>query len=86
MEYAGGGSLRNLLNNREFTMPETEARFYIGEILVSLEELHKLNFIHRDVKPENCLLDSTGHLKLADFGSCMRVGDEKRVRVSFLYL
>lgn len=79
MEYASGGSLRSLLNNREETMPEAEAKFYTGEILVALDELHKMNFIHRDVKPENCLIDSTGHIKLADFGSCMRVGDEKRV-------
>ncbi|KAJ3225720.1 Serine/threonine-protein kinase MRCK alpha [Clydaea vesicula] len=79
MEYASGGSLRSLMNNRETVMEELEAKFYVGEILIALEELHKLNFIHRDVKPENCLIDSTGHIKLADFGSCMRLGDEKRI-------
>lgn len=47
MEYASGGSLRSLMNNRETTMDEVEARFYIGEILLALDELHKLNFIHR---------------------------------------
>ena len=39
-----------------------------------------IHVVFRDVKPENCLIDATGHIKLADFGSCMRVDDEKRVR------
>lgn len=80
MEYASGGSLRALRNNRD-VINENEARFYIGEILIALQELHDMNYIHRDVKPENCLIDSTGHIKLADFGSCMSIGDEKRVSI-----
>jgi serine/threonine protein kinase len=47
MEYASGGSLRSLLNNRENPMTEEEARFYVAEIIMSLEELHKYNYIHR---------------------------------------
>jgi serine/threonine protein kinase len=47
MEYASGGSLRSLINNKENGMEEPEAKFYIGEILLALEELHKLDFIHR---------------------------------------
>ncbi|KNC96665.1 AGC/DMPK/GEK protein kinase [Spizellomyces punctatus DAOM BR117] len=79
MEYASGGSLRSLLNNREEVMREEDARFYIAQILLALDELHKHNFIHRDVKPENCLIDRSGHLKLADFGSCIRMDDAKAV-------
>jgi len=47
MEYAPGGSLRSVLQDREETMDENEARFYIGEILLALEEIHALNFVHR---------------------------------------
>ncbi|KAJ3086228.1 hypothetical protein HK102_013395 [Quaeritorhiza haematococci] len=82
MEYASGGSLRALINNRETTMEEKEARFYIAEILLALSELHSFNFVHRDVKPENCLIDASGHIKLADFGSCMRLTDTRRVNTS----
>ncbi|KAJ3197031.1 Rho-associated protein kinase 2 [Irineochytrium annulatum] len=79
MEYASGGSLRALMNNRETPMSEEDARFYVAEMLLALDELHRLNFIHRDVKPENCLIVSSGHLKLADFGSCIRIGDANKV-------
>ncbi|KAJ3028534.1 UNVERIFIED_CONTAM: hypothetical protein HDU68_001467 [Siphonaria sp. JEL0065] len=75
MEYVSGGSLRNLLNNRETTMTEPEARFYIAEMILALEEVHRFNYIHRDLKPDNVLIDVTGHLKLGDFGSCIRIGD-----------
>ncbi|KAH6563038.1 hypothetical protein BASA50_002666 [Batrachochytrium salamandrivorans] len=79
MEYVSGGSLRSLLNNRETSMEEKEARFYVAEMILALEVLHKYNYIHRDVKPENCLIDSSGHIKLADFGSCIRVNETSRV-------
>ena len=47
MEYASGGSLRALMNSREEVMSEEETRFYVAEILLALEELHKHDFIHR---------------------------------------
>lgn len=73
MEYVSGGSLRNLMNNRESIMEETEAKFYMAEMILALEALHEFQYIHRDVKPENYLLDSQGHIKLADFGSCIGI-------------
>uniref|UniRef100_A0A0E0JRN2 non-specific serine/threonine protein kinase n=1 Tax=Oryza punctata TaxID=4537 RepID=A0A0E0JRN2_ORYPU len=50
-------------------LSEDEARFYAAEIVDILEYLHSLGLIHRDVKPENLLLTSDGHIKIADFGS-----------------
>ncbi len=47
MEYAPGGSMRNLIQNRDEPMPEEEAKFYIAEILLALEELHTMNYMHR---------------------------------------
>ena len=42
--------------------------FYCGEVLLCLEYLHSHNLIYRDLKPENLLLDSDGHIKITDFG------------------
>jgi len=51
-------------------LTEEETRFYIAEILLALESVHKMNYIHRDLKPDNILLDKDGHIKLSDFGLC----------------
>jgi protein-serine/threonine kinase len=48
--------------------PEDVTRFYAAECILALEFIHSLGFIHRDIKPDNILLDKEGHLKLSDFG------------------
>ena len=47
---------------------EDEAKFYIAELILAIEYLHKRDIIYRDLKPENILIDEDGHFKLADFG------------------
>ena len=49
-------------------LEEDEAKFYIAELILAIEYLHQHNIIYRDLKPENLLIDSDGHIKLADFG------------------
>jgi serine/threonine protein kinase len=68
LEYAQGGELFHHLElERMFT--EEVAAFYMAEIVLALEHLHhNVRVIYRDLKPENCLLDSEGHLLLTDFG------------------
>uniref|UniRef100_A0A671WC41 non-specific serine/threonine protein kinase n=1 Tax=Sparus aurata TaxID=8175 RepID=A0A671WC41_SPAAU len=71
MEFMGGGDLVTLTMN--YDIPEKWARFYTAEVVLALNAIHSMGFIHRDVKPDNMLLDQNGHLKLADFGTCMKM-------------
>ncbi|XP_051983920.1 rho-associated protein kinase 1 isoform X2 [Xyrauchen texanus] len=78
MEYMPGGDLVNLMSN--YDVPEKWARFYAAEVVLALDGIHSMGFIHRDVKPDNMLLDKTGHLKLADFGTCMKMNKDGMVQ------
>ncbi|KAL5964835.1 hypothetical protein TSMEX_007418 [Taenia solium] len=77
MEYMPGGDLYYWLEYYD-TFTEEQARFYLAETVLALEALHELGYIHRDLKPDNMLLDAQGHLKLADFGSCVRLDSQGR--------
>ncbi|XP_056436630.1 rho-associated protein kinase 2-like isoform X3 [Gadus chalcogrammus] len=78
MEFMPGGDLVTLTLN--YDLPEKWVRFYTAEVVLALDAIHTMGFIHRDVKPDNMLLDQHGHLKLADFGTCMRMDSTGMVR------
>lgn len=69
MEYLPGGDLMNMLIKKDIFSLE-EARFYIAETILAVEYVHSLGYVHRDIKPDNILLDKDGHIKLTDFGLC----------------
>ncbi|XP_047941577.1 serine/threonine-protein kinase 38-like [Salvia hispanica] len=72
MEYLHGGDMMTLLM-REDVLTENVARFYIAEAVLAIESIHERNYIHRDIKPDNLILDKNGHLKLSDFGLCKSI-------------
>ena len=67
MEFVQGGDLMSLLIKKEI-LTEDEARFYTAEMILAVDSVHKLNCIHRDLKPDNILIDAKGHIQLSDFG------------------
>ncbi|CAJ0966923.1 unnamed protein product [Ranitomeya imitator] len=68
MEYAEGGDCQTLLNTRgRLSVPL--ARLYFAEAVVAVEYLHSYGVVHRDLKPGNFLITSTGHIKVTDFGA-----------------
>lgn len=54
-------------------LSEEMSRFYIAETIMAIETVHNLNYIHRDLKPDNLIIGKDGHLKLSDFGLCKHV-------------
>ncbi|KAI9470309.1 kinase-like domain-containing protein [Coemansia mojavensis] len=73
LDYVNGGELFFHLQ-RERRFGENRARFYAAEIISALAYLHGMDVVYRDLKPENCLLDARGHVRIVDFGLAKEVG------------
>ncbi|KAJ1954568.1 Serine/threonine-protein kinase Sgk2, partial [Dispira parvispora] len=81
IDYVNGGDLYfHLHQDRQFD--EARARFYVAEITLALEYLHGMRIIYRDLKPENCLLDAEGHIRLVDFGLAKDMSNVESQRTS----
>ena len=72
MEFLQGGDLMTLLIEKDI-LSEEESRFYIAETIMAVKSVHEMNYIHRDLKPDNLLIGADGHVKLSDFGLCKHV-------------
>jgi serine/threonine protein kinase len=80
LEYGQGGELFTHLSTEKM-FPEPTAAFYMAEMVLALSHLHEtLGVVYRDLKPENCLLDSEGHLLLTDFGLSKVAVDEEECK------
>jgi serine/threonine protein kinase len=77
MDYLPGGDLMSLLMKRD-VLSEAEVRFYAAEAVLAIAALHRLGYAHRDVKPDNLILDREGHLKLCDLGLAKSVSAKRR--------
>lgn len=85
MEYIAGGEFYKILSQVKNGLPEHVVKFVAAEVVLALEYLNtKLKVIYRDLKPENLLLTTTGHVKLTDFGlaTMRRENDEKSYTVN----
>ncbi|KAK0143999.1 Serine/threonine-protein kinase MRCK beta [Merluccius polli] len=83
MDYYVGGDLLTLLSKFEDRLPEDMARFYVAEMVLAVHSIHQHNYVHRDIKPDNVLLDVNGHIRLADFGSCLKMMQDGTERFQF---
>ena len=76
-EFMQGGELFfHLRRNSQYK--EKSVKFYMSEILLAIDYMHKNNFIYRDLKPENILIDQFGHIKLTDFGLSKLLDEEEQ--------
>jgi serine/threonine protein kinase len=88
-EYLPGQDLHWILTNEHnlFLGKSGQKRkdwvcYYTSEILVALETLHTRDIIYRDMKPDNVMIDSTGHVKLIDFGFAKKLYKQNNFRTS----
>ncbi|KAK5691629.1 rim15, signal transduction response regulator [Elasticomyces elasticus] len=79
MEYLNGGDCASLVKSLG-CLSEEWTKKYISEILLCVQHLHSRQVVHRDLKPDNLLIDALGHLKLTDFGLSRMglIGRQKR--------
>lgn len=81
-DYHNGGELfYHLQKKKKFT--EDEVKIYAAEIYLALAYLHTKNIVYRDIKPENIILDKTGHIKLVDFGLAKKLSSKDLFTSSF---
>eukprot|EP01083_Nonionella_stella_P144975 453437_1 len=81
MEFCGGGDLMTILM-REDILTENQTKFYIAELAASINAVHELDFVHRDLKPDNILIANNGHIKLSDFGLAKSFNTENDAVIS----
>lgn len=81
MDYYCGGDFLILLSKYEDRLSEDMARFYIVEMVLVIYLFYIMNYVYRDIKFDNVLLDFIGYIVLVDFGFCLRLLDDGTVRI-----
>ena len=67
MDFLPGGDFMSLLIKND-VIPEKDSKLYFAEMVLAIGDMHAMGCIHRDIKPDNILIDKKGHLKFVDFG------------------
>jgi serine/threonine protein kinase len=68
MEYAGAGTLEDIITNHGGKLPESSAQTAFAQVAAGVAHLHGRNVVHRDLKPGNIFVNSRGEAKIGDFG------------------
>ncbi|XP_076445877.1 putative serine/threonine-protein kinase PRKY [Babylonia areolata] len=82
LEFYPGGTLNDLIKNivrAEAKISFGQAQYIVAEIIMAVWKLHKKHILHNDIKPDNFLIDSRGHLVLTDFGMSVLMDKRKRL-------
>ncbi|SPR01159.1 Protein kinase domain-containing protein [Plasmodiophora brassicae] len=79
MEFLPGGDLGFYIS-RQNGLPESTVAFYMAELALGIEELHKRRIVHHDIKPANILLDKDGHSRITDFGIAVFLEQEQELK------
>ena len=77
MEFAAYGTLENILSCG--AMNKECARYLLGQIILSLKEIHSIGWMHRDLKPANIVVAETLAIKIIDFGEAKEFVNEHSV-------
>ena len=78
LDYLPGGDLRYYLS-RKIIFNESQIKFIISNLILSLKYIHNNNVIHRDIKPEYLVFDEKGYLHLTDFGISRKIKNGKNI-------
>jgi serine/threonine protein kinase len=79
LDYLPGGDLRYYMKNNRYRFNESQIKFFVSNMILSLKYIHQHNIIHRDIKPENLIFDSKGYLHLTDFNISEKIKKNKPI-------
>ena len=79
LDYLPGGDLRYYMKNNRYRFNESQIKFFVSNMILSLRYIHQHNIIHRDIKPENLIFDSKGYLHLTDFNISEKIKKNKPI-------
>jgi serine/threonine protein kinase len=82
MDYAEAGDMGKLIQKSK-KLKEEDAKLYMAEVILAIEDLHRRNIIFRDLKPDNVVLTKSGHAMLTDFGLSKEGMNDNMIAKSF---
>ena len=84
MDYLPGMSLKKIIEGQKQPMTEKEVMHLLRPVMQALEEVHRHGLIHRDISPENLIMNDDGRLTLIDFGAARQVSKDKKKELTVI--